>query len=738
MVSGSSSARRQLLTKALGRLLFSAIIIIIYSSNNLIAQSEIKIVGKVIDSVSGAPVSGAMVSIVDYGKMSISDLNGEFRFNDIPSGEYSLSAGRIGYKPSEKIEISVESYSTTSLTIELTPFPVEVEGQVISVSKTEPVLITRQGNITTVVISNNETFSIGELQSLLPEIEIVEYGAQKFLRMRGSDLNSVEIKLNGRKINSILSSRGDISSIPFGSVSKIEIIKGGSYDSKGLAGSVNFITSDHRENLQIATGAERGSFDREGYSVRLSGLSLLKTLFSIDTENIFDRGDFSFSDPRDSLQKRENNYYHDRKLFGVIKHRYDRSSLEFTARLFNRNSGSPGPVFQVTPEARSDIFERELVLKFSTDFNPKSGVVFTGGMTNREIEYNSPRAVFNFIAYNSTFKETGRDFKARYQYKGKFDFDISGELRYESLEGEDHIRPQVSFGFHSRLINSIQGGFVYRFPYLDKINNLTIISSGFRREGGFGGDFNAPSVTLRSVFDIFASPGFDISYSRSRRLPDMTDLFWKEDVFAEPNPDLKSEVSEVYEIGFDIDLEGTIPSKFRISRHYRKYNDLIIWRRWAGNKFKPVNLSKAEISGWEFSFESAPFSGPVTVFWSASFNRPLNKEPEINHYDKYLTFRPVGTQTAGIKFAKYGIEVRLTGRHLGKRYQTEENTKSIPPADLVDVRLGYSKSAGKIDITAGIDVLNIGDKQYQILDRQPERPRTYRFYLKLKNKGGIL
>ena len=738
MASEVSSARRQLLTGALCRLLFSTIIIIICFYNYLLAQSEIKISGKVVDSVSGAPVSGAAVSIVDYGKTSFCDLNGEFRFNDIPSGEYSLSARRIGYKPSEKIEISVESYSTTSLTIELTPFPVEVGGQIISVSRTEPVLITRQGNITTVEISGSEAFSIDDLQLRLPEIEIVEYGAQKFLRMRGSDLNSVEIKLNGRKTNSILSSKGDISSIPMGSVSKIEIIKGGRHDSKGLAGSVNFVTSDHRENLQVATGTERGSFDREVYTVRLSGLNFLNTFFSIDTENIFDRGDFSFSDPRDSIQSRENNYYHDRKFFGVIKHKYDRSSLEFTARLFNRNSGSPGPVFQITPDAGSDIFERELVLKFSRDLNPNSGIIFTGGMTNRAIEYDSPRTVFNFIAYNSTFKEAGRDFKAGYQYKGKFDFDISGELRYESLDGEDHLRPEASFGFHSRLTNSVQGGITYHFPQFREIKNISAMTFGYRREGGDGGDFDAPSMTFRTGFDIFARPGFDISYSRSRRLPDMADIFWKEDVFAEPNPDLKSEVSEGYEIGFDIDIEGTVPAKLRIARHYREYDDLIIWRRWAGNKFKPVNLSRAEISGWEFSFEGTPFSGPVTVFWSASFNRPLNKETEVNHHNKFLTFRPIGTQTAGIQFARYGIDLKLTGRHLGKRYQTEENTKSLPPVDLLDLHTGYSGNLGKIGFSAAFDVLNIGDRQYEVLDRQPERPREYRVSLKIRNIGGLL
>jgi outer membrane cobalamin receptor len=598
------------------------------------------------------------------------------------------------------------------------------------------VVVTRQGNITVVEIKNNETFSVDDLASRLPEIEVVGSGAQKFIRIRGADLNGVEIKLNGRKVNSVLSSKGDISSIPLGSVSRIEIVSGGDYNSKGLAGSVNFITSRPADDFHIATGAERGSYDRESYSARLSGLTLWKTSLRMDTENIFDRGDFIFIDPRDSVQSRANNFYHDKKLFGVIRHESAGSSLELDVRLFKRTSGSPGPIFQITPDARSDMFEREFALRFSRDFNRKSGMVISGGTTEREIRYDSPRTVFNFIAYNSTFKESSRDISARYQIKGKIDFDISGTIRYESLFGEDHIRPDAAFGKHARLTNSIQGGLVFRLPDLGSLNNSSSISAGYRREGGDDGDFNAPSATFRSVFDVFARPGFDVSISRSRRLPGLTDLFWKEDVFAEPNPDLESEKSIGYELGVDFEIQKSFPTRLRIARYFREFDDLIIWRRWAGNRFKPVNLSRAEISGWEYSLETSPFASPFTLFWTGSFIEPLNKEPEINHHDKYLTFRPIGTQTAGIRFSAGGIELILSGRHLGKRYQTEENTKSLPPVDLLDLRCGYSRTMKRLRITAGAEILNLGNKQYEILDRQPERPREYRIGIKLQNRGG--
>jgi hypothetical protein len=185
MAIGSSSARRKALTKALCRLLFSTTITLILLSYNLLAQSEIKIVGKVIDSVSGAPVSGAAVSIVDYGKLTVTDINGDFRFNDIPSGVYKLKTFRIGYIESAEVEISVNTYSTASAIIELTPKPLEVRGQVVSSDRETAFLVTRKGNLTVVEINGDGSASIDELPLQLPEIEIVESGPRKFLRADG-------------------------------------------------------------------------------------------------------------------------------------------------------------------------------------------------------------------------------------------------------------------------------------------------------------------------------------------------------------------------------------------------------------------------------------------------------------------------------------------------------------------------------------------------------------------------
>ncbi|MEE8417218.1 MAG: TonB-dependent receptor, partial [candidate division Zixibacteria bacterium] len=527
------------------------------------------------------------------------------------------------------------------------------------------------------------------------------------------------------------------STIPLRSVTRIEIVRGGDYSAPGLAGSVNFLTDDGGGDRRIAASGERGNNGFESYSFRTGGFGPAGLNLTLEADNSFYRGDFSFIDPRDSIQTRQNNFYRTSKMFGTINYNRKRGVLKFSGRYFRRNAGVPGPIFQLTPEANSNIEEKEIYTRFSQGFGFYSELDLTAGVTNRRANYDSPRTPINFIPYKTVFDDHSRDIKIRFQRTGRIDLDSYLGIRYESLDGNDLIRPAASFGFRSRLVNALGIAASYRFNGSGIFTKSSAITFGLRKEGGDHGDFWAPSVTSRINLDLPARPGFDFSYSRARRLPNLTDLYWKEDVFATPNADLQPEESRSYQIGFDLqnDFFGLVD--LRVSRYLTDFDNLIIWRRWAGDKFKPVNLSRAEINGWDVSLEANLFDGPVSLHWVAAFTRPLNKESELSHHDKFLTFRPIGTQNAGIEFDFENLKLRLARRHIGRRYTTEENTKSLPPVDLVDFEINYGLKLRSIETALRIDITNIGDIQYEILDRQPQRPREYKLKLEIRKIGGF-
>jgi len=95
-----------------------------------------------VTSPGGAVVAGAKVqaySMPGRGKMSRSqtraDENGEFRFEDIPAGSYTIMASQHGYNHKRKQRIET---GTMSLNIELDPLP-SVNGNVVDAATGKPV-----------------------------------------------------------------------------------------------------------------------------------------------------------------------------------------------------------------------------------------------------------------------------------------------------------------------------------------------------------------------------------------------------------------------------------------------------------------------------------------------------------------------------------------------------------------------------------------------------------------------
>ncbi len=710
-----------------------AVLSLLYPVYRPLAQTEIKLSGRVIDAISGSPVQAAAVSVEGYGRTVATDADGYFYFTDLPAGDYEIRASRIGYRQKIPSEVAVDGAYQSDITILMVRSPVLAGSQTVTADRRGNLHISRSGLITTVDIIEPGSNSIERLVEALPELELVESSGRRFLRMRGAALNATFILIDGRLLNSSLDSRADISAVPFESVSKVEVAAGGDYRTPGLAGSVNFVTGTIAKNAIAA--AERGSFDHERYALGGELSFKNEVALSLNGHSAYERGDFEFTDPRDSVQTRDNNFEKSSGLFGTFRYSRGKSSIKISSRYFKRIAGVPGAVFQPTPNALSESEEVDISGAIEKRFLINNTINLNIGSIERRAEFDSPRTPTNFIPYNTLFKERNREAKLGFIRSGRFDFNAILGIRYEMLEGEDLIRPSSSLGTHSRTINSVAAGVDCPFglPYAGRRkSNLTI---GARQEWGPGGNILLPSAALRLNPDTPIDIGFDISYSRGRRLPDMADLYWKEDVFATPNPGLRPEKSRSLQAGLDFRNRVLGMAILRISGFTSDYKDIIIWRKWAGDKFKPVNLSEARIDGWEVSVDFSPFNGPIRLAWTGSFLRPLNKEDEPAHHNKYLTFRPIGTQTAVIELAYGRFEIRVKGRHIGRRYTTEENTKSLPPVDPVDCDVRMKLNIMRVKALVEFAISNIGDIQYEILDRQPEKPREFRAKLTISSKG---
>lgn len=87
-------------------------------SNFILAQSG-KITGKVIDAGSGQGLANATVILIEKSRTQVADLNGNFAFNKLESGNYSLGCSYVGYIEKVIDEIIVKDEDNTAITISL-------------------------------------------------------------------------------------------------------------------------------------------------------------------------------------------------------------------------------------------------------------------------------------------------------------------------------------------------------------------------------------------------------------------------------------------------------------------------------------------------------------------------------------------------------------------------------------------------------------------------------------------
>ncbi len=120
--------------KGLARNLFCLLLfaLSIYSpaahSEQFIAENG-EIRGTVYGNETGDPLANATVRLVDIEQSTVTDENGEFRFEDLPASDYTLNVIAIGYRLLEEDNVAmVKAGEITEVEISLAPVTVTLEG----------------------------------------------------------------------------------------------------------------------------------------------------------------------------------------------------------------------------------------------------------------------------------------------------------------------------------------------------------------------------------------------------------------------------------------------------------------------------------------------------------------------------------------------------------------------------------------------------------------------------------
>jgi len=260
-------------SKIRNQLLF--IFILLLSANFTYGQQKGNISGKVIDASNKDPLYGANVFIENTAIGSATDSDGNYKIINLNPGKYTLIYRYLGFK-TKTVELTVTAGRTIQNNVELELDAITGDEVVVTgLLQGQAAAINQQINSNTIVnivskdkIDELPDANVAESIGRLPGISIQrDAGEGSKVIIRGLSPRFNSITVNGERIPATdPNDRSvDLSMISQDILSGIEVFKALTPDKDGdaIGGSINLITKNAPNNLQLNVLAQGGYNDHE-------------------------------------------------------------------------------------------------------------------------------------------------------------------------------------------------------------------------------------------------------------------------------------------------------------------------------------------------------------------------------------------------------------------------------------------------------------------------------------------
>lgn len=703
------------------------------------AQTTKKIEGYILEVGSSNSVSGAKIQIIGTNYQTISDSRGYFSFENIPTGSYQLKISSLGYEERLLPQIEITPDQSLKLSIHLNPEPIPLpEIEVVEKKNEQSATAVSNLILTKVEIQKSNASSVAEVLNAVPGVYVrqTSNSGKAHVSLRGSASDQVLILLNGTALNSAQNGEADFNFIPLNLVEKIEVIKGGQsalYGADALAGVINIITRAKSESNQSSYQIKNSI---ASFGTQILDLWLQRKLFPYFNFSLaYNRtdcdGNFKYEDVNGITHTQENAGKKSQNYFFSTNLESSQFNLNFSGQYYEAVNQMPGDTLQLNPEAKNydyrGIYSLNYRQKVKTWWNleatfsyqrwlqkfydPHSYINVQADYLNRQSSFD----LINNLAINS---------------KRKIKFGLSGQA--VTLDGKDKIRPQQSIGKVKRSSESAYLSWEEKIIF-PKISSFLAINSAVRYDhtSGFKPNWSPYFGLLFSQGDKW-NKRLKTNWGKSYHNPTLNALFWKTDVFATGNPDLKPERSK----DFDLTGETEFPFWGKLSLSLTYFNsqvkDIIIWQKRFDGKFMPQNVSRASLSGWEQNFNWHSPSQIFNLEFNHTLTEALNQSGVYPKDGKYLVFRPRHIYNLKFYFNPHPFTFNFNSHWVSRRFIREENTKFLPGYKILDFKIGLNSKWKKLGYQISLGVNNLSNQKYELIERYPMPGREYQASLALE------
>lgn len=710
--------------------------------------------GIITDKETNEPVSFAYIHLEELNRTAASDVEGIFELKNIPSGSYTLSIHRIGYKTQKrKIELDNNLELNIKLTQTLlTSETIEVIGKNNDITGSNIEHVSE--SVSGASLRRNLGTTLANTLANLPGVDQRSLGnATSRPVIRGLGDERVIILQDGLSTGDVSDQSADhaVSVDPIAS-SEIEIAKGAAaleYGSNAVGGIVNVVN-----NLISPTQPKTitGSATLSGQSVNTSGsvaadFSLPIRDFVINTNLNGRIGD----DTNTPAGKIENTQYQTTNSSIGISFVKDWGYLGGSFGTYLSNYGIP-PDPNGHPDG-VDIELRKFNYALKGEYLPKNSFIKTiegdfslNNYNHKEFETTSSIGT-EFGLVTTTSQINLNHGELGFFENGKFG--VWGEVEDYAVRGAN--TPDAnSYKIGTYIIEEIELDALkieagLRFDYVvNKPKQNDSSNIGFIRQR----DFSALSSSLNAFYEL--GEGFSVGtvLLHSFRAPSLEELFSEGPHLASfsfeiGNPELKPERSLAKEIFAR--WQGS-KSAMKFALYHNDFSNFNYAQNTgeANNRFPSLNNyqfvgTEAQLYGFEASVEHQ-FLQNWVIDASASFTVGEQDTTDINGNNpgtRPLPQIPPFKAKSSIKYAKDGFEVGSRFQFATEQNRTGDFEDLTPSYFLTDLFSQYRFNTKKLLHTLSLNINNIFDKEYfnhlsRIKDLRPEPGRNisllYRIY----------
>ena len=214
-----------------------------------------------------------------------------------------------------------------------------------------------------------------------------------------------------------------------------------------------------------------------------------------------------------------------------------------------------------------------------------------------------------------------------------------------------------------------------------------------------------------------------VSTGRSFRMPTFNDRFWQPG----GNPDLNPERGWSYDAGLYIQRSRDVAE---LSVFGAQAMDQIVWLPSDDGYWVPDNVYRTRTLGAELSYRRIwswrhryHLEGGLFYTFTDARNRSDPTSSSYSHQLRYVPREQLKLYL-GVNAGRLGLDVN--GRYTGRRFITEDGSQYLDPHVVLDAQVRVSQQIGGITTQVSLNVENLFDARYAVVQHYPMPPRHLR------------